>query len=400
MAMVKNLAGLAQGRANGFGLKLSNTLEVVNHRPVFPANEKMMYMSGRALHPLTLTLAQLVTEELDGQVPISFCGGADARNFPDLVADGLAPGDRLHRPAQARGLRPAAAGPGEPGRRPWPRPGPTAWTPTSSASSGGHGARFNLARHAVRVVGDDAYARRPRPLEFKGDRPLGQFDCIAAPCTEGCPAHQNIPDYLWLVAHGRPGGSHGRHPAHQPPARHHRQRLRPPLHRALRAQFLRFPPGHPRDQAVRLRARGATHPESRGPPRDVKVAIVGAGPAGLSAAYFLASRASRPRCSRPGNSLGGMVSGVIPGYRLSCETLEADLERLRQLGVRFHFGKALGRDLTWPGCAATSPTCSWRWAPSRASAWASRAKTRRGDGRPGFPGQGPGRARPWTWAGG
>ncbi len=48
-----------------------------------------MYMSGRALHPLTVTLAKRVSEELGGRVPISFCGGADAQNFADLVADGL-----------------------------------------------------------------------------------------------------------------------------------------------------------------------------------------------------------------------------------------------------------------------------------------------------------------------
>ncbi|HEX7552502.1 MAG TPA: hypothetical protein VF378_03035, partial [Geothrix sp.] len=91
MAMVKRLAAVAEGRENSFGLKLTNTLEVVNHRPVFPTSEKMMYLSGRALHPLTLTLAELVVEETDGKVPISFCGGADALNFADLVADGLGP---------------------------------------------------------------------------------------------------------------------------------------------------------------------------------------------------------------------------------------------------------------------------------------------------------------------
>ena len=41
-----------------------------------------------------------------------------------------------------------------------------------------------------------------------------------------------------------------------------------------------------------------------------------------------------------------MVSGVIPGYRLTAQTLEADLDRLRQLGVPIHFGVALGRDLS------------------------------------------------------
>lgn len=81
LAMVKRLAALAEGRANTFGLKLSNSLEVVNHRPVFPTAEKMIYLSGRALHPLTLTLAHLVVEETGGRVPISFCGGADPRNF-------------------------------------------------------------------------------------------------------------------------------------------------------------------------------------------------------------------------------------------------------------------------------------------------------------------------------
>ena len=75
----------------------------------------------------------------------------------------------------------------------------------AQAVSGGHGPRFNLSRHAVRVQDEAKYARRARPLVFKGDRALGSFDCIAAPCAEACPTHQNIPDYLWLVAHGRPG---------------------------------------------------------------------------------------------------------------------------------------------------------------------------------------------------
>ena len=91
MAMVRNLASAAEGLPQTFGIKLSNTLEVVNKRPIFPASEKMMYMSGRALHPLTVTLAKRVSDELGGRVPISFCGGADAQNFADLVADGLSP---------------------------------------------------------------------------------------------------------------------------------------------------------------------------------------------------------------------------------------------------------------------------------------------------------------------
>jgi putative selenate reductase len=313
----------------------------------------MMYMSGRALHPLTLSLAQLVSEELDGKVAISFCGGADARNFPDLVADGLGPvtvcTDLLKPGGYARlqqylvNLDAAMD-----------RAGADSLDAYVQATSGGHGARFNLARHSVKVVGEDAYARRPRPLDFKGTRTLGHFDCIAAPCMEGCPSHQNIPDYLWLVAHGRPAeamdvilrtnpqpgitGSVCDHPCTE---RCVRNFYDAPL--AIR-EIKRF--------AVEY---GGAHPETRGPQTNIKVAIVGAGPAGLSAAYFLARMGFEPEVFEAKAQLGGMVSGVIPGYRLSGTALAGDLERLAQLGVQFHFGQALGRDISLEGLRKAFP---------------------------------------------
>jgi putative selenate reductase len=354
MAMVRDLAGKAKGTGLHFGLKLSNTLEVVNHRPVFPGTEKMMYMSGRALHPLTLTLAHLVTEELDGQVPISFCGGANAGNFPGLVADGLTPVTvctdllkpggyarlqnylvNLDKAMEEAGARDISA--------------------FVQATSGGHGARFNLARHSVRVVGEEQYVKRPRPLDFKGDRPLGHFDCIAAPCTEGCPTHQNIPDYLWLVAHGRPAeamdvilrtnplpgitGSVCDHPCTE---------------RCVR-NFYDAPLAIREIKRFAFENAGPRPAETRGPAQGVKVAIVGAGPAGLSAAYYLAKRGFEPVVFEARKELGGMVSGVIPGYRLTAESLETDLTRLRQLGVEFRFGQALGRDLTLEGLRRDYP---------------------------------------------
>ncbi|HLO66231.1 MAG TPA: putative selenate reductase subunit YgfK [Holophaga sp.] len=344
MAMVRNLAEVAKGRSNTFGLKLSNTLEVVNHRPVFPTNEKMMYMSGRSLHPLTLTLAHLVTEELDGSVPVSFCGGATASNFPDLVADGLGPvttcTDLLKPGGYARlqqylvNLEDAMASTGA-----------TDLESFAQAVSGGHGPRFNLARHAIRAVEDEAYTRRARPLVFKGDRALGSFDCIAAPCQEACPTHQNIPDYMWLVAHGRPGeamdvilrtnpqpGITGSVCDHVCTERCVRNFYDSPL--AIR-EIKRF-----------AFENASPEPPKAGPAKGVKVAVVGAGPAGLSAAYFLARMGFEPVVFEARNEPGGMVSGVIPGYRLTREAMEADLERLRALGVDIRFGRALGRDFT------------------------------------------------------
>jgi len=353
MAMVKNLAKAAEGLPQQFGVKLSNTLEVVNTRPVFLAAEKMMYMSGRALHPLTLSLAKLVTEELDGRVPISFCGGADAMNFPDLVADGLSPitvcTDLLKPGGYARlqqylvNLEGAMA-----------QAGADNLEAFVQTRSGGQGARFNLARHAECVLDDARYARRERPLKFKGTRTLGAFDCIAAPCQEACPAHQNIPDYLWLVAHGRPAeamevilrtnplpgvtGSICDHPCTE---RCVRNFYDAPL--GIR-EIKRFAFEHsqaPKEQA------GAT--------KGVKVAIVGAGPAGMSAAYFLAKAGFEPEIFEAKANLGGMVGGAVPRYRLDDQALTVDLQRLRELGVKVHLGKALGRDLEMAGLRREFP---------------------------------------------
>jgi len=347
LPMVKRLAEAARAAGRGFGVKLSNTLEVVNHRPVFPASEKMMYMSGRALHPLTLSLARLVDDELDGSVPISFCGGADAWNFADLVADGMTPVTvctdllkpggyaRLSQYLENLGSAMDAAG-------------AESLDAFVERTSGGKGRRWNLAKHLERVVtdrGGSRFRRRERPLAFKGERALGPFDCIAAPCMEACPAHQNIPDYLWLVANGReteaievirrsnalPGvtGSICDHPCTE---RCVRNLYDAPL--GIR-EIKRF-----------AFENGTSKPEVAGPPKGVTVAIVGAGPAGLSAALNLARAGIASDIFEAKGRVGGMVGGAVPRYRLSDEKLAVDLERLRSLGVAIHLNTAVGRDVS------------------------------------------------------
>ncbi|MHB1045003.1 MAG: putative selenate reductase subunit YgfK [Thermoanaerobaculia bacterium] len=344
LPMVKRLAAAARAAGREFGVKLSNTLEVVNHRPVFPAAEKAMYLSGRALHPLTLTLARLVDDELDGQVPISFCGGADAWNFADLVADGLTPvtvcTDLLKPGGYARlaqylenlGVAMDAAG-------------ASSLDAFVAKTSAGKGRRGNLAKHAGRVTSERRYARRERPLAFKGERRLGPFDCIAAPCVDACPAHQNIPDYLWLVARGRdteaievirrsnalPGvtGSICDHPC---------------TDRCVRNLY---------DEPVGIREvkrfafeNGTSRPEVAGEAKGVRVAIVGAGPAGLSAALNLARAGIAAEIFEAKGRAGGMVGGAVPRYRLADEKLAVDLERLRSLGVAIHLDTTVGKDVS------------------------------------------------------
>ncbi|MFV1970460.1 MAG: putative selenate reductase subunit YgfK, partial [Acidimicrobiia bacterium] len=86
--MFHNLKRIAEDKGLTFGLKLSNTLEVENHRPTFP-DDDMMYMSGRALHAVTSNLALKLSEEFGGDMLLSFAGGADAFNVSDLIRSGM-----------------------------------------------------------------------------------------------------------------------------------------------------------------------------------------------------------------------------------------------------------------------------------------------------------------------
>jgi putative selenate reductase len=86
--MFHNLRRVAAATGLTFGLKLTNTLEVNNWRPVFDKDE-MMYLSGRALHPITTNLASRISEEFRGDLMLSFAGGADCFNMQDLLRSGM-----------------------------------------------------------------------------------------------------------------------------------------------------------------------------------------------------------------------------------------------------------------------------------------------------------------------
>jgi putative selenate reductase len=373
----------ASDDAPTFGIKLSNTLEVVNKRPIFPPTEKMMYLSGRALHPLTLTLAHQIRTSVGPALRLSFCGGADATNFADLIADGLGPVtvctdllkpggyarlsqylDRLDAAMTAVGAddldafmarsHAAAA-----------TPQPEAVAEPKAVAQPEAAASRNLSDHAARVGGERRYQQRTRQLKAKGPRPLATFDCINAPCVDACPSHQDIPKYLAEIAAGRPEqsfniiartnampgvtGSVCDHPCVDRCVLNHyegplaiRQSKRFAVEHAGPMTTQRLLPVRLRDATLR-----AEHDALMAEPP--KVAIVGGGPAGLAAAYFLA-RASVPSVvfeARP--SSGGMVSHTIPPYRLDDHATQSDLDRARSLGVVVKHGHRLGRELTLAG---------------------------------------------------
>ncbi len=76
-----------------------------------------------------------------------------------------------------------------------------------------------------------------------------------------------------------------------------------------------------------------------------KIAIIGAGPAGLSAAYYLAVKGYKPTVFEKNARPGGMMTYGIPSYKLEKDVIEAEIEVLRELGVEIRCGVEIGKDI-------------------------------------------------------
>ncbi|MCK4449535.1 MAG: putative selenate reductase subunit YgfK, partial [Anaerolineae bacterium] len=87
--LIKALKQVAAEQGLTFGIKLSNTLALANHKDVLPGDE--MYMSGRALYPITINLFHKLSREFDGDLNVSFSAGADALNVTSILAAGARP---------------------------------------------------------------------------------------------------------------------------------------------------------------------------------------------------------------------------------------------------------------------------------------------------------------------
>ena len=79
-----------------------------------------------------------------------------------------------------------------------------------------------------------------------------------------------------------------------------------------------------------------------------KIAIIGAGPAGMTAAYYLAAKGYKPTVFEKEERPGGMMMNGIPSFRLEKDVVEAEIEILREIGVEFRCGVEVGKDVTIP----------------------------------------------------
>lgn len=305
-----------------FGVKITNTFPQKVVDGILPSED--MYMSGRSLFPCSIELANRLAKAFDGDLRISYSGGADIFNIKDIFAVGiwpitlattlLKPGgyNRLNQMAEdlisynfkaVQTLKPAALS-----------------MLTKRARTNPHNVKGAI---------------KPLPSR-KFDKKVPLVDCFTAPCSEACPISQAIPNYIELLGQNKPlealkvitaknalpfiTGTICNHRCMDKCTRNFYESPLCIRDIKLSAAELGFD-----DLLKEIKPAAKT--------TDAKVAIIGGGPAGISAAYFLARNGISATIFERKESLGGIVRHVIPAFRIDAETVEHDIKLMKAYGV-------------------------------------------------------------------
>jgi NADH-quinone oxidoreductase subunit F len=180
-------------------------------------------------------------------------------------------------------------------------------------------------------------------------------DLALSPCENSCPLHMNIPRFLQLLNEGRLDdafeavvldnplpGSTGRVCQHPCDDRCRRRSLDESVNMREVHRFIADAVyGTPRFEqlAARILARKL-------PPTERKVAVVGAGPTGLTAAFYLALLGHEVTVFESNPEPGGMLRYALPEYRLPREVVRREVELIRRLGVDFRCNTEIGQEIT------------------------------------------------------
>ncbi len=193
-------------------------------------------------------------------------------------------------------------------------------------------------------------------VDYRDKNRVNCYETGTAPCKTACPAHIAVQGYLKLAAKGKYREALQLIKRDNPfPAvcgRICNRRCEDACTRGTIDQAVAI------DEVKRFIAQQDLNAETRFVPEKVipkvdgefeeKIAIIGGGPAGLSCAYYLAEKGYRPTVFEKEKQPGGMLMHGIPEFRLEKDVIEAEIDVLRALGVEFHCGVEVGRDVTIP----------------------------------------------------
>lgn len=323
--MFRRLQALADELNLAFGVKITNTFPVDVTRNELPSEE--MYMSGKALFPLSISLAAKLSREFDGKLRIAYSGGADYYNIDRIVGCGVWPvtvattllktGGYQRFTQMAEKLM---------------KDGVADWTGIDVEA---------LEKLAADAKTDAHHVKSIKPLpNRKNDKEVPLLDCFFAPCTEGCPIHQDIPEYVKLVGEGKYGDA---------------------LRVILKKNPLPFITGtlcahncmskctrNFYEEPVNIRGTKLTAAEKgydevigevqSGSANGKTAAIIGAGPAGIAAAYFLARAGVKVTIFEKEQTAGGVIRHVIPDFRIDGSAIDKDISLIEKMGVEIRTG--------------------------------------------------------------
>ena len=207
----------------------------------------------------------------------------------------------------------------------------------------------------VELPDDQKWGKEKWDFNYKDSAKINCYDSGTAPCKTACPAHLAVQGYIKMAAQGR----------YQEALELIKQDNPFPAvcgdicNRRCEDVCTRGTVDEPIaiDEIKKFIARIELDKEQRYVPLcengegkfyDQKIAIIGAGPSGMSAAYYLRKRGYPVTIFEKESRAGGMLTNGIPSFRLEKNILEAEIDVLREMGIEFVFNKEVGKDITIP----------------------------------------------------
>lgn len=322
--ILKRLRKLAQEENLEVGVKLTNTLPVKILKGELPGEE--MYMSGRSLYPLTISLARMLADEFNGDLKISYSGGVDYFNIDKILSTGIQPitfATTLLKPGGYERITQMAK------------------KIEDSVETFNKIDLEKLTELSKSAKFDKYHLKAYKINKPKLNSQLPLMNCQVASCTNACPINQEIPEYLKLASEKNFNKAFevivkdnsspfitGTICPHK--CEYNCTRLDYESSLSIREMKKLIAENAEEKYIENLKPQ-----ELRS---DKKVVIIGAGPAGLSSAFFLRRNGLDVTVLEKNEKPYGMVQYLIPKFRINQEAIDLDFELVKRSGVKFVFG--------------------------------------------------------------